>query len=235
MQINLSPLSPRPIKGPSSLPALLPAPPSLTNEPLDRWQPSPEITSNPALTLEPKEPLSELPAPPLAVALSPAPAPAPRPAVETPAKPAAAPALLAFDPQGLVEAGPLAPSKNSLSLLPSEGFILRADPGSPSQSHIILGAKGRSKSAAKSKKEKTPPETPQQKALAQEREQRQKLEVEEIRTRMEVERQLQEAKRQIIWADLRTELQRLWQEASLRRQKSMAEQHKNWQKVFLGA
>ncbi|MGM9993058.1 MAG: hypothetical protein ACI376_09505 [Candidatus Bruticola sp.] len=87
------------------------------------------------------------------------------------------------------------------------------------------------------KKADPTPEPPlsqaEERALAEEKEQQEKLRVQAIYDRMEAEKIIAENKRQAIWADLQTELQRIWREVMIRRKKSEDDYMKNWQKVFL--
>ncbi|MBQ7528538.1 hypothetical protein IJT10_01355 [bacterium] len=73
------------------------------------------------------------------------------------------------------------------------------------------------------------------KALREELQQQDMLRTQGIYERMSVEKQLHEAKRQAIQADLQTELQKIWREVNLRRQKVEDDLNKNWQKIFLGS
>ena len=80
-----------------------------------------------------------------------------------------------------------------------------------------------------------PPSQAEEQALKEEKEQQEKQRVEVIYDRIKAERLLHEAKRQAIWADLQTELRRIWREVMLRRKKSEDDYLKNWQKLFLNA
>lgn len=75
----------------------------------------------------------------------------------------------------------------------------------------------------------------EEQALKEEKEQQEKQRVEVIYDRIKAEKLLHEAKRQAIWADLQTELRRIWREVMLRRKKSEDDYQKNWQKIFLNA
>lgn len=72
-------------------------------------------------------------------------------------------------------------------------------------------------------------------ALREELQQQDMLRTQNIYERMSVEKQLHEAKRQAIQADLQTELQKIFREVNLRRKKVEDELNKNWQKIFLGS
>ena len=88
---------------------------------------------------------------------------------------------------------------------------------------------------AKKQPEPAPVHSPaEDAALKKEKAQQERLRIETIYERMRVERKLHEAKRLAIIADLQTELQRIWREVILRRQKAEDDYHKSWQKVFLG-
>ncbi|MGM9998771.1 MAG: hypothetical protein ACI38Q_05200 [Candidatus Bruticola sp.] len=104
-------------------------------------------------------------------------------------------------------------------------------------SQIKTANSSSSVSYPEAKKADPAPETPlsqaEEKALAEEKEQQEKLRIQAIYDRMEVEKILSESKRQAIWADLQTELQRIWREVMIRRKKAEDDYMKNWQKVFL--
>lgn len=101
-------------------------------------------------------------------------------------------------------------------------------------------AEGSSSTRSKAETKKTPasegpPSQAEEQALKEEKEQQEKQRVEVIYERIRAEKLLHEAKRQAIWADLQTELRRIWRDVMLRRKKSEDDYQKNWQKVFLNA
>ena len=81
----------------------------------------------------------------------------------------------------------------------------------------------------------TPLSQAEEQALKEEKEQQEKQRVEVIYDRIKADKLLHEAKRQAIWADLQTELRRIWRDVMLRRKKSEDDYQKNWQKIFLNA
>ncbi len=83
-------------------------------------------------------------------------------------------------------------------------------------------------------KESTPTSPEEKRALEQEQRQRELLRVDEIYTRMRAERELHEAKLQAILANLETEVQRIWTEVILRRQKIHSDLLEKWEKVMFG-
>lgn len=94
------------------------------------------------------------------------------------------------------------------------------------------------RSKAEAKKAPTaegPSSQAEEQAIQKEKEQQERQRVEVIYDRIKAERLLHEAKRQAIWADLQTELRRIWREVMLRRKKSEDDYQKNWQKIFLNA
>lgn len=101
-------------------------------------------------------------------------------------------------------------------------------------------AEGSSSTRSKAETKKAPasegpPSQAEEQALKEEKEQQEKQRVEVIYERIRAEKLLHEAKRQAIWADLQTELRRIWRDVMLRRKKSEDDYQKNWQKVFLNA
>lgn len=93
----------------------------------------------------------------------------------------------------------------------------------------------RSKAEAKKAPADEPPTQAEEQALKEEKEQQEKQRLEVIYDRIKAEKLLHEAKRQAIWADLQTELRRIWREVMLRRKKSEDDYQKSWQKIFLNA
>ncbi len=93
----------------------------------------------------------------------------------------------------------------------------------------------RSKAEAKKAPADEPPTQAEEQALREEKEQQEKQRLEVIYDRIKAEKLLHEAKRQAIWADLQTELRRIWREVMLRRKKSEDDYQKSWQKIFLNA
>lgn len=103
---------------------------------------------------------------------------------------------------------------------------------------IIVESSSSTRSKAEAKKAppaEGPPSQAEEQALKEEKEQQEKQRVEVIYDRIKAEKLLHEAKRQAIWADLQTELRRIWREVMLRRKKSEDDYQKNWQKIFLNA
>ncbi len=89
--------------------------------------------------------------------------------------------------------------------------------------------------AKKASSAEGPPTQAEEQALKEEKEQQEKQRLEVIYDRIKAEKLLHEAKRQAIWADLQTELRRIWREVMLRRKKSEDDYQKSWQKIFLNA
>lgn len=83
--------------------------------------------------------------------------------------------------------------------------------------------------------EPSPLSDSEQEALRKEQAQQERLRTEAIYERMRVERQIHEAKRLAILADLQTEIMRIWQDVFLRRKKAEDDYMKDWHKIFLGA
>lgn len=103
---------------------------------------------------------------------------------------------------------------------------------------IAIESSSSTRSKAEAKKTPSaegPPSQAEEQALKEEKEQQEKQRVEVIYDRIKAEKLLHEAKRQAIWADLQTELRRIWREVMLRRKKSEDDYQKNWQKIFLNA
>ncbi len=103
---------------------------------------------------------------------------------------------------------------------------------------IAIESSSSTRSKAETKKTPSaegPPSQAEEQALKEEKEQQEKQRVEVIYDRIKAEKLLHEAKRQAIWADLQTELRRIWREVMLRRKKSEDDYQKNWQKIFLNA
>ena len=103
---------------------------------------------------------------------------------------------------------------------------------------IAIESSSSTRSKAEAKKTPSaegPPSQAEEQALKEEKEQQEKQRVEVIYDRIKAERLLHEAKRQAIWADLQTELRRIWREVMLRRKKSEDDYQKSWQKLFLNA
>lgn len=103
---------------------------------------------------------------------------------------------------------------------------------------IAIESSSSTRSKAEAKKTPSaegPPRQAEEQALKEEKEQQEKQRVEVIYDRIKAEKLLHEAKRQAIWADLQTELRRIWREVMLRRKKSEDDYQKNWQKIFLNA
>lgn len=103
---------------------------------------------------------------------------------------------------------------------------------------IAIESSSSTRSKAEAKKTPSaegPPSQAEEQALKEEKEQQEKQRVEVIYDRIKAEKLLHEAKRQAIWADLQTELRRIWREVMLRRKKSEDDYQKSWQKLFLNA
>jgi hypothetical protein len=60
------------------------------------------------------------------------------------------------------------------------------------------------------------------------------LRAKEIYAQMEVDRRLSDEKIRAMWADVQTEVFRIWQEVLLRRQKVMADLMDKWSKILFG-
>ncbi len=136
----------------------------------------------------------------------------------------------AAEPLGAAYSQPEAPHNTTEST--------NIDKAKSTVSFITVESSSSTRSKTEAKKapaDEGPPTQAEEQALKEEKEQQEKQRLEVIYDRIKAEKLLHEAKRQAIWADLQTELRRIWREVMLRRKKSEDDYQKSWQKIFLNA
>ena len=128
---------------------------------------------------------------------------------------------------------PARATESTSAMVSARGDSFTTEASSASSS--LASSTGPKAEAKKPPAAEEPPSPAEERALQEEKEQQEKLRVEVIYDRIKAEKLLHEAKRQAIWADLQTELRRIWREVMLRRKKSEDDYQKSWQKLFLNA